>query len=105
MVDDSRTPAELHAAGEAHSPEECWPCFAAAMADLGRRIREGLAPILADLAEALAGAVDEDGRPRHAQHGPPQRRHRAPRDHYSSTGLAARSRLSTQMQRNALRRR
>jgi hypothetical protein len=105
VVEDSRTPAELHEAGEVHSPEGCWPCFAVTMADLGRRIREGLAPILDELAKALDADFDADGAPRQVQHGPPERRPRAPRDHSSNTGLAARSRASNLTQRNALRRR
>lgn len=104
MVEDSRTPAELHAAGEPHSPEGCLPCLFVAMGEAARRVAEALGPVLADLAEALAASVDDDGRPRHVQHGPPPRRHRAPRNHQSNTGLAARSRNSNLSQRNALRR-
>jgi hypothetical protein len=104
VTDDPRTPAELHEAGEPHSPEGCLPCLAVAMADMARRIREGLAPVLDELAKALDAAFGDGGRPRQRQHGPPPRRQRAPRDHQSNTGLAARSRNSNLSQRNALRR-
>lgn len=104
MTTDPRSPAELHAAGEAHSPEGCWPCVLVAFGELGRRLREGLQPILDELAKALTAAVDEDGTPRQVQHGPPPRRQRAPRDHQSNTGIAARSRNQNLSQRNALRR-
>ncbi|THV27925.1 hypothetical protein [Glycomyces paridis] len=79
--------------------------FAAAWRSAFDALGEGLAEALAALNRALADTVDEAGGPRQVVHGPPVRRHRAPRDHASNTAMAARSRAVATTQRNALRRR
>jgi hypothetical protein len=91
----------LHDAGEPHHADTCPHCTAEAVAKALRDLANALADTLTPMLDAFRKAMEETPRPKN---GPPQALQRAPREHASNTGLAARSRARTQSQRNALRR-
>lgn len=93
----------IHDSGDAHIADTCSLCQAEAIGQAIAVLGRTVADAFAQLTDALTQTTDESGRPRHAVHGPPQRRPHAPRHHPSNIGLAARSHARGQAYRNTRR--
>lgn len=91
----------IHDDGEPHHPDTCPHCQTDAIAKAFRDLANALADALTPMLDTLREAMDQ----KRPASGPTWPQQRAPRDHPTNTGLAARSRARQRGGRNALRRR